>query len=125
MLLTLFKYNLVHVHVIHIVFLNYFYNIHLLFHRFQLGAKDSMDTICEDDELEAFHYSQKLKSFRREHNNLVVGIKREPGPIKPTNNTGYQWKKKWKDRREKSKQVSSLLHQNKLVIIFYQIFQKI
>lgn len=80
---------------------------------FGLGARDSLDTFCEEDEIEGLTYSQRMRQSRHHRQFGIVGVKTESVPIRSSAMSGYKWKKKWRDRREKSKQKRKLKHQER------------
>ena len=66
------------------------------------NRRDSLTSLEE----EAGHaqYSQSVRQWRRGIP-TTVGVKREGLPIKETATSGYRWKKKWRERKARSKAV--------------------
>ncbi|KAL8589989.1 hypothetical protein ACOMHN_007014 [Nucella lapillus] len=78
---------------------------------FQLGAKDSLDTIAGDDEFLAQEQSQAFRHWRRS-NAPVLGVKAER-PMVISSTSGYRWKRKWRDRKVASKQKQKMRHEKR------------
>ena len=68
-----------------------------------LGNRRDSLTSLEEEEGNA-QYSQSLRQWRRGIP-TTVGVKREGLPIKDTATSGYRWKKKWRERKARSKAV--------------------
>jgi hypothetical protein len=72
---------------------------------FQLGAKDSLDNFGNDDEMEGMTYSAQRQLTRHStRDRPVLGVRSE-NQVFESGYSGYKWKKKWRDRKERSKQV--------------------
>ena len=66
------------------------------------NRRDSLTSL--EEEAGQAQYSQSIRQWRRGIP-TTVGVKREGLPIKDTATSGYRWKKKWRERKARSKAV--------------------